>query len=198
VKNGIAYNYFKDRTFTTSINSGVTASSSASASKSIAALTYLNLFQTKGAYATSTVGSMSASGYSISFNEEKIVCIPPKTSKVIAEYSIKEFLYRDCDLIRYPKNKKQITSKYFSKADSPLVFGNRIAYTVGHSADLMKLENEFYIAEISNYPEREIIDSKYDEFCGEKAPYETKYFKDTAPDKFYIKYVKNYTFGGKH
>ena len=191
VYNGRAYNYFKDRVFTTSANSGVTALSNLSASKSVS-----GLFQTKGIHATSAVGSMASSGYSISYNEEKIVCIPSKTSKAIAEYNINESLYRDCDLLKYPKNKKQITSKFFSKTDSPILFSNRIAYATKQSQ--VKFENEFYIAEISNFPEREVVDSKYDEFCGEKAPYETKYFKNIAPDKFYIKYVKNYMFGGKH
>jgi len=40
---------------------------------------------------------------------------------------------------------------------------------VGESAEPIQFENEFYVSEITNYPENEIVDSKYAEFCGEKA-----------------------------
>ena len=101
---------------------------------------------------------MTSSGFSTSYNEEKIVCIPSKTSKRITEYCINESLYRDCDLFKYP-TKNQINSKSFSQFDSPIIFSNRIAYTIGLSDELIKLENEFYISEITNYPEGEIIES---------------------------------------
>jgi len=132
---------------------------------------------------------MTSSGFSISYNEEKTICIPSKTSKLITEYIITESLYRDCDLFKYP-TKKQIKSKSFKKTDSPIIFSNRIAYTVGQSEKLIKFENEFYISEISNYPESEIFESKYDEYCGQKSSTMTKYFKNVSPDKFYIKYTK--------
>ena len=132
---------------------------------------------------------MTSTGSSVSYNEEKIVCVPSLTSKVISEYSIKESLFRDCDLFRYPTN-KQIKTKTFIKSNSPLVFSNKIAYFIGHPDNLQRFENEFYISEITNYPEREIIESRYDEFCGEKSMIKTAYFIIDSPDKFYLKYNK--------
>jgi len=54
------------------------------------------------------------------------------------------------------------------KDDSPFVFSNRITYRVGDSVEPVQFENEFYVSEITNYPEKEIMDYDYDEFCGEK------------------------------
>jgi hypothetical protein len=189
ILNGIAYNYYRNRVFTNSTSSGATSYRGATASKSVTGINYFDLLQTNRISATNTVGIMTSSGFSVSFNEEKIVCIPSKTSKIISEYNINESLYRDCDLFKYP-TKKQIKSKTFSKTESPLVFSNRIGYTIGLTDNLIKFENEFYVTEISNYPENEMYESKYDEYCGQKDFSITKYFKNGSADEFYIKYSK--------
>jgi hypothetical protein len=139
--------------------------------------------------ASSSIASITASGYSVSFNEEKVISIPSKTSKFINEYSINQSLYRDCDLFKYPR-KKEIKSKSFSKTESPVIFSNRITYKLKDSDEKRKFENEFYVSEISNYPENEILKSKYEEFCDQKSAISTKFFKDVAPNKFYMKYSK--------
>jgi hypothetical protein len=77
------------------------------------------------------------------------------------------------------------------KDDSPYVFSNRIAYRVGESAEPVQFENEFYVSEITNYPEKEIVDKEYDEFCGEKSMERKSFFKIMAPDRFYIMYLKD-------
>ena len=187
ILNGIAYDYFRNRVFTYSSSSGSTTSKSKTASKSVIGFNYLDFLQINTAQATSSVGLTASSGRSTSYNEEKVICIPSKTSKIITEYKINESLYRDCDLFKYP-TKKQVKSKKFSKAESPIVFSNRIAYTIEQSDNLIKFENEFYIAEISNYPENVLIESKHGMFCGQATV--TKYFKNASSDKFYIKYTK--------
>lgn len=187
ILNGVSYNYFRNRTFTNSANVGTSANRGTTATKSVTGLNYLDLIQTNKITATNTFGIMSSSGFSVSFNEEKIVCIPSYTSKSITEYHINETLFRDCDLFKYP-NKKQIKSKSFSKAQSPLVFSNRISYTIGKSDELITFENEFYVSEISNFPESEMFFSKKFEYCGQKSEEVLTYFKYSAADKFYIKY----------
>jgi hypothetical protein len=187
ILNGVSYNYFRNRVFTSSISSGTTASRGVTAAKSSTGLNYLDLIQTNRISANNTLGSMTSSGFSVSFSEEKKICIPSKTSKIISEYKINESLFRDCDLFKYPK-KKQIKSKTFSKEKSPLVFSNRIAYSIGQDEKIMKFENEFYVSEITNYPESEMYNSKNDEFCGQKSTTIVKYFKNVSADKFYIKY----------
>lgn len=189
VLNGIAYDYYKNRVYTHSTSSGATSSKATTASKSVTGFNYLDLPQTNRIQASNSIGVMTSSGFSISYNEEKVICIPSKTSKIISEYNINESLFRDCDLFKYP-TKKQIKSKMFSKEQSPLVFSNRIAYSIGQTDNLIKFENEFYVTEISNYPESEMFESKYDEYCGQKSMTMTKYFKNVSADKFYIKYSK--------
>ena len=77
-------------------------------------------------------------------------------------------------------------------SDSPLTFSNRIAYTVGDSNELINFENEFYISQVSNYHEKDITTYEYSEFCGEKNKETTRFFKNVSPDKFYIKYDKEF------
>ncbi len=189
VLNGVAFDYFKNRIFTNSTSSGTTTSKSATVSKSVSGINLFDLLQTNRIQASSNTGLTTLTGNSISFNEAKLICIPSKTSKIITEYNINDYLYRDCDLYKYP-TKKQVKSKSFSKTDSPIIFSNRITYTVERSENKIHFENEFYISEISNYPEGEMLESKFDEFCGQKSGVKTKYFRNASPDKFYIKYTR--------
>ncbi|QAA80558.1 hypothetical protein EI546_01905 [Aequorivita sp. H23M31] len=189
IVNGVAHDYYKKRIFTKSASSGATSSKSISTSKSVTGINYLNLIQNNIIEASASTGQVSSSGYSTAYYEQNVLHIPAKTSKFISEYSINERLYRDCDLFKYP-TKSQIKTKSFSKVDSPIVFSNRISYTVGRSAEPIKFVNEFYVTEVTNYPEGEIIESKGSEYCGEKSVTKRKYFKDVSPDKFYIRYPK--------
>ncbi len=125
----------------------------------------------------------------VSYNEEPIICIPANSSKVINEYIINNSIYRDCDLFKYP-TKKQINTINFSKENSPFVFSNRIVYYIEKPEDIYHFENEFYITEITNYPESEIVEEKSEVFCGQKGD-DLKKIKDEAPFKFYIKYSKS-------
>jgi len=77
------------------------------------------------------------------------------------------------------------------KDDSPYVFSNRITYRVGEAAAPVQFENQFYVSEITNYPEKEIVENEYDEFCGEKSIEKYDFFKVKSPDRFYIMYLKN-------
>lgn len=189
ILNGIAHDYYKDRVFTNSSNSASATSRVIKGSKSVTGFNYLNLLQTNRMQVANSSGLIASAGYAISYNEEKIICIPPNTSKIIVEYTINKTTYRDCDLFKYP-SKKQIKSQSFSKSVSPIVFSNRIAYTVGKSDNLIKIENEFYVSEITNYPESEMLESKYEEFCNQKSQLKKKQFKDVGANKFFITYKK--------
>jgi hypothetical protein len=193
--NGYAYNYYKNRVFTYSQSSSLNASKSntvmLSSSNSISSVLgfFVSAVATKSA---TTKGKSISSGSSIAYLEEKVICIPPKTTKTIAEYTITESLYRDCNLFRYP-SKKRIRTSEFSAAESPFVFSNKIAYTLGSSENLLRFENEFYVSKITNYPQREVIVKKTEEFCDEESYHIKEYFKDSSPDKFYIQYEKDKT-----
>ena len=133
-----------------------------------------------------------------SYSEDNIICIPPKAAKMVAEYNINETIYRDCDLYRFPARQKYIKTKSFTKDDSPIVFGNRIAYSLGEYSNLIRCENLFYVSEITNYPMGDMIGYKSDEFCGKKS-FMYQYFKLAAPNRFFVKYLKVKMFGNdKH
>lgn len=187
--NGVANNYYKNRIFTNTANSETISQSGVSSSKSITGFNNFDLLQTNKISANSNIGVVNSSGYSVSFNEEKIINIPPKTSKNIIEYSINNSLYRDCDLYKYP-TKKQIKTKTFNKTESPLVFSNKISYFLDSPEKLIVFDNSFFISEITNYSESEALNSKIDENCGKKTLTKSYYFNDKAPDKFYVKYIK--------
>ncbi len=183
VINGNANNYYKNRVYSYSTNTSM----GQSVAKSMTGMNYLELVQTNSAAAN----TISTHGTTVSVNEEKIICIPSMASKSIKEYNIIQSPYRDCDLLRYP-TKKQVKTLRFTKENSPIVYGNRIEYKIGQTGKTITLENNFFVSEITNYPESEIIESKRETNCGKESInlYLLKdYFKNVSPDKFYISYV---------
>lgn len=190
ILNGIAQNYYKNREF-----GNTTGSSLALAGSSLFSKLRNNLPLTNFTIPIEITGNnkLDLSGFnSVTFIEEKVVCIPPQTSKIISEYQINFALYRDCDLYKYP-TKKQILTKKFNAEDSPFEFRNLITYTVGESSNETKIDNNFHVSEITNYPEKEITLRKYSEFCGQKITYldhRMRIFKVSSPDMFYVRYFK--------
>ena len=189
--NGFAFDYYKNRTFTHLQNFSLSLLNNQT-SNANAILDIGWLFASVSTKSTTTKSQNMSSGASISYNEEKIICIPPKSTKIIAEYHITESLYRDCNLFMHP-SKKKIKTSAFLESESPFVFSNKIAYTIGQSENLLQFENKFYISEITNYPQEEVIEVKYEDFCGEKGALLKEYFKNSSPDKFYIQYNKGKT-----
>lgn len=132
-------------------------------------------------------GNRIWSSNSVSVAEKNIICIPPQTGKIVTEYDIVTDPYRSCDLYRNPK-KKEPHSVTFDKDNSPFVFGNRIAFSIGESEVLVRVNNDFYVSMISNYPEQDVVDIKSSEMCGKKDGGLIRVFKETSPDQFYIMY----------
>lgn len=176
VLNGIAYNYFKNRVYTNSTNTGTS-------------VVNLSQQQANKKSPPTPVNVISNSGYSVAYSEEKIVCIPPHATKIISEYTINRALFRDCDLLKYP-TKRKIKAKTFTKEESPFVFSNRIAYTVGQSKNLIRFVNEFYVTEITNYPEGELLEIRNATFCDEKSDNMITIINNSSADKFYLRYTK--------
>jgi hypothetical protein len=190
--NGIAYNYYRNRIFTHSQSFSLNSSSKSVAVLDFSISSIAGLFVAGTAGSATTKGKNISSGSSTAYIEEKIICIPPKSTKIIAEYNITESLYRDCNLFRHP-SKRRIKTSEFSASDSPFVFSNKIAYTIGTSETLLRFENKFYVSEITNYPHSEVVEKKTEKFCDETDYQMKEYFKDSSPDKFYIQYEKDKT-----
>lgn len=194
ILNGFAYDYFKNRTFTTSESKSASTSNTSTGSVAVTGINVYNNIQTNQVKRASSANLSSSVGHAVSIKEDSIICIPPKTTKRISEYSINNDLKRDCDLFKYPRI-KEIKTKSYTAEKSPIVFSNRITYEINGNSKLV--ENEFFVSEITNYPESEFFESIYDEYCGQKSYYPIRYYKFYDINKFYKKYSKG-TDTGKH
>ena len=152
---------------------------------SIKTNSYLN---TKSFQLSNSKAIVNTSSSSVSYKEKEIICIPPKTYKSINEYNIDKSVFDFCNFILYP-TKKQIDTLKFNFLGSPLIFSNIIAYSKGDSDDIYKLKNTFYISEITNYPESEVIKGKYITECeNDYFPIYKMIFEISSPTMFYNKY----------
>lgn len=185
ILNGFAYDYFKNRTFTTSESKSASSSVASTGSIAVTGLNVYNNLQTNQVKSSSSANLSSSVGFAVSMKEDSIVCIPPNTTKRISEYSINDVLIRNCDLFKYPRA-KEIKTVSYTEEKSPIVFSNRITYEINGQSKFV--ENEFFVSEITNYHESEFFETRYDEFCGQKSY--SKFYKFYDIDKFYIKYNK--------
>lgn len=204
VLNGHANNYFQNRVFTSSSSKGATTAKAASSSSSIGATVKVEGMNAYGYrqensaaitnYGTFYLasGTTYSKGYSVATHEEKIICIPPYTFKEIFEYAIATNLYRDCELFLYP-DRNDNNKMTFTSATSPVIFSNRITYSLGKDGNQVLVSNDFFVKEIVNLPEKEVVTREYETYCGEKKTYTRKYFKQVRPNQFYIFYKKSGT-----
>ena len=180
VLNGVAHNYYKDRVYCKSINTGVAVKSSSQTQKQIA--DYNSIF-------SSSISSLASSTSTQFRKEERIVCIPSNTSKYIKEYTITNGVYRDCNLLRFPK-RKRVEELSYTLDNSPFVFGNRISYSVGKTGEIKQISNDFFVSKIQNKHPKDATETLYDQYCGEKKYTFKKYIKRGKDNQFYIEYTK--------
>ncbi len=188
IQNGIANNYYKNRTITNSSSRGVSAQGGSNASISVAGLNARGLPQVNSLHVSSKKETVNSTGYAVSTQEEIIIAIPPKTAKYISEYYVNDFIYRDCDLLRYPR--RDSTSISFESTNSPFNFGNRIVYKVGIEGTMNIINNSFYVSSITNYPSGSAVKTTYREICGKQTNELIQVFKVSSPEKFYLKYYR--------
>lgn len=218
IRNGIANDYYKERawgeTTTNSASTQVSTSIAASSNLSYsygASATYLgnfgNLpFTTYDPILTSVNAQKSESyGYlrsaalantyaiststSISAKEQKIIALPPHSSKIVSEYAIANSILLDCDLDKYPSEQASIS---FNEANSPLRFSNYITYRLGDNQQEKIIENNFYVSKIINYAQPYTFEyvERVKRPCQNLTEDDSKKYKDTYPVKVYDKIYK--------
>lgn len=181
ILNDIAFDYYKERTYSVSVGN--------SASESLSGISYeSNLL--------GVAGVSSSKAITITTAAPKIISIPPNSAKIITEYNIVNKLYRDCDLFLYPK-KSNTSSKNFSENNSPINFKNIISFTIGDSKETNTIINSFYITQVANFYGDDLSSLKYNSLCGERTGGLSRYFNETPPNKFYIRYSSNFSYA-KH
>ena len=175
VINGVAYEYFQNRTF---------AKSSRDMSEYIVG-TFPNYY-----YSNHTLAKMigpNSGSFSTSYIEKPHLKIPPMTRVNVHEYHVANSRYINCDLSKYPK-KKTTNSIQFNQNNSPFEFYNLLTYST--QSDTLKFENKFYVNEITNFHSSQMFTSVDTSSCGTKLSLPVKAFKNVSPDKFYIRYTK--------
>lgn len=209
IQNGVAYDYFKNRTYIShkSSSSATTIGAAASANAQLYGnLSYweqlrINSIGANVNYSSASVGyaasvnqaysSSSQKGYSIEFPESSTICIPAHSSKIFSEFSISDAPYRKCGFARDPKNTdgENIT---FSKAEkSPEVIENRLVFNI--NGQEVPVINTFYVSEYINIHDGAgyAYTTDYSTDCNGKklssAP-DIKIYKHSTPNCFYTKY----------
>lgn len=159
IKNGAAFDYYKDRTYET--RSFASASVGYSVSR-----TYIDLngywpshYYTPLAVSAKGLASAKA-GYSsaITEKEKEFVCIPAKAFKVIVDYQICPEFVQVCDKqIDFPKITAVV--KTYNQSNTPLKFTNRLAYSFEEGNKSLKfIENSFWLYSIQNYSKKAAIE----------------------------------------
>lgn len=138
IKNGSAYDYFRNRTFTEESSSSILSSVSNTAAAYVISPVRVS----------STATRMLSNGVSV--KEKQMVAIPPHSYKVISEYLIDGEVLEDCSVKLFPK-KNLSESITFDEANSPIKFTNYITYRVGENEASQTLTHEFYVGGYTNY-----------------------------------------------
>jgi hypothetical protein len=178
VLNGYSNDYFQNRNYTGSVQTG--------SSRGVVSASNTNqtLRQSVIAGQASTSTAVSKS---VSQMEAPNLRIAPHSFKAVIEFAITEDRYNHCDLVRYPAGKSTSQVK-FTSSDSPFTFTNFIAYSLQDSDEIIRLEHSFYVSAITNYSEKGMIEVQYVEVCGKKTRYTKRTFRYASPERFYVKY----------
>jgi hypothetical protein len=173
VINGVSYEYFQNRTFSKTTSSGTTHTS----------YPYYYYYWN---WKPSRVSGTNSTSYSTSFSEKSELTIPTLTSINISDYHVTNSRFTNCDLPKYPSRKNVKTLKY-DRVNSPFVFYNLITYKL--KTESSRIENKFYVSEITNLPSSELITTESIDSCGKSIYPPRKVFKNSSPDKFYVSYA---------
>ena len=172
VKNGYAYPYFQRRTF---------SNSSSTTHESTIGVSNYRLRTEYSSKIKSEVSKMNGTEYI----EREFVTIPSKTKVSIVEFSLETVRYKNCDYFKYPSS-SEVKPLLFKESGSPIIFKNIIVYNSGSSQN--KIEHNFYVSEIVNYPEKAFMKNETKDRCGETLDTPKKVFKNIDVKRFYLKY----------
>lgn len=186
IKNGIAYDYFKNRSSATTDTKIVSKSVSVK-DASWGYWSYYGL-NVPGSFSVTKANAIQTQKSStVEFGEKPIVAIPPHSSKILYEYKIMQQHFTDCDLYESP-SKRERPSMTFESENSPVCFSNYISYSIGEG-DIQTVENSFYISEVTNQNEKATVvktavgcDSDYKKNI-------ENVFLGVSPRAFYVEYT---------
>lgn len=189
IKNGAAYDYFKNRSYDThvyeSIELGISALN-----------TYINSYgywpnryiSHLGNTVKSTVSSKSGTSTGVTIQEPKYVCVPAHAYKAISVYNIYPSFVTTCERSKdFPSN--VATLETYNKDDSPLKFTNRIAYSFEEGGKIAeRIDNNFWLSSVKNYSRKAAIERRSEKVGCTSAIKRKDYFKIGGPNQFYVSF----------
>lgn len=173
VLNGEVFDYYKDRTYSSSTGVSVGAAISGP---------YRPYYWSTG---IATVSGSGSAGASSSIREKGERVIPPHTSIQISEFGISAILYTDCNM-PLGKSKQGIPTVSFTEENSPFNFYNILRYREGETD--YEMSHSFYVTSIANKPESQMFDRVTKNECGEELYYSGRVFRERRANMFYILY----------
>ena len=166
IKNGMAFDYYKDQTYTSVVS--VSKSYTASLSNSYVKLAYTypmwSPVLVNGKGSTST-GMSVLTTESVATRTSNCIVVPAMSAKVISGFKISDYLYKECGNKNFNYPSKSSESLTYTREDTPLIFSNRIAYLVDGTDDIFYVENKFWVSAITNYKDKSIIEKVEIENC---------------------------------
>ncbi len=136
--------------------------------------------------------------YSKGICEKEILCVPPKTNRIISGVVLNKNIIPLCPLAI---SKKDIQNKnnehiFLDKMSSPLVFYNLIVYSFDKSLENpISIKNDFFVHKIVNYREKDIVEFKLqqepcDNSSIEYSGFNLIFSSDVEKaNKFYVEYI---------
>lgn len=125
--------------------------------------------------------------------EKEILCVPPKTNRIINGVVLNKNIIPLCPLAISKKDIQNKNNKhiFLDKTSSPLVFYNLIIYSFDKSFENpTSIKNDFFVDKIINYREKDIFTFERENApCGSNS--QSVLMLDTnirKANKFYIKY----------
>lgn len=170
IKNGIAHDYFLNRSFSSTSESAFS----------------MGVLFDKNLPINNSLFTNSSSEITL---EKGIVAIPPHSSKYFSQYSISSSIFYDCNHDITPG--AGISPIYtFSNIESPISFKNYITYRVGKSQRDIVVDNNFFISSIQFIIEKNLL-HWVKKGCPDNQ-WEEEEVRDPSPKKFYVSYQREY------
>lgn len=166
VKNGKAYDYFKNRVLT----------STSTNAPSTVIYNYV---------------SQTANQHIVQTHELSRICIPAKSYKHFSEFSTHTTPYRQCGFARDSREKDGDKLTFPNSSTSPIRIENRLVFDI--AGEIVPIVNTFYVVELINilYSEGYMYISDYSKDCNGKPTSwypDVKFCKHLSPNCFYISY----------
>lgn len=209
IKNGMAYDYFEDESYTSTKTSGYSSTSEiaesyavyASKAASVSKYGYYLWTPTKvsasasvGAalYGGSKNGSIVSNTYSKSVTKHPVrsICVPAHSAKAVNGFGISDYVYLECDNNKFNKPSKTSAAIEYNRDSTPLSFRNKLVYVLDGKD--FSIDNNFWVSSVVNYSSGAFKERKIVKNCLNGVDEEKEFFLIKGPNMFYNEYYINY------